>query len=73
MTLASHLQPLLLPPQPPSSHRLQIRIAAIFTELSGIETTPSRVRSHQFLELGFDSLFLTQATQSLQQAPSPSS
>ena len=39
-------------------------IAAELTAMSGIETTPADFDA-QFLELGFDSLFLTQATQSL--------
>jgi amino acid adenylation domain-containing protein len=43
---------------------LRIEIARLLTELSGIETTPAEAEV-QFLELGFDSLFLTQATQSL--------
>ena len=47
------------------SMRLRTEIAGVFAELSGIETTPDEAE-HQFLELGFDSLFLTQATQSLQ-------
>jgi amino acid adenylation domain-containing protein len=50
---------------PARSLRLQTEIARFFTELSGIETTAAEAE-HQFLELGFDSLFLTQATQSLQ-------
>ena len=52
-------------PSAPRSSRLRVEIARVFTELSGIETTPGEAE-HQFLELGFDSLFLTQATQSLQ-------
>jgi amino acid adenylation domain-containing protein len=51
----------------PRRERLQSKIAEIFTELSGIETTPAEY-DHEFLELGFDSLFLTQATQSLNRA-----
>jgi len=47
------------------STRLREKIALVLTELSGIETTIAEAE-HQFLELGFDSLFLTQATQSLQ-------
>ena len=50
---------------PARNLRLRLEIARVFTELSGIETTPAEAE-YQFLELGFDSLFLTQATQSLQ-------
>ena len=49
----------------PRSARLRVEIARVFAELSGIEITPDEAE-HQFLELGFDSLFLTQATQLLQ-------
>ncbi|SNS48059.1 amino acid adenylation domain-containing protein [Granulicella rosea] len=45
--------------------RLQTIVAGVFEELSGIHTTAAEA-DHMFLELGFDSLFLTQATQSLQ-------
>lgn len=45
--------------------RLQKMIAGVFAEMSGIETSAEEM-DHPFLELGFDSLFLTQATQSLQ-------
>ncbi|XWK66651.1 aminotransferase class III-fold pyridoxal phosphate-dependent enzyme [Tunturiibacter gelidiferens] len=45
--------------------RLQPIVAEVFTQLSGIEVTPDQV-DHQFLELGLDSLFLTQATQGIQ-------
>jgi amino acid adenylation domain-containing protein len=45
--------------------RLQPIVAEVFTQLSGIDITPDQV-DHQFLELGLDSLFLTQATQGLQ-------
>ena len=44
--------------------RLRLEIAQVFAELSGIETTPEEAE-YQFLELGFDSLFLTQATAAL--------
>ncbi|WP_260739996.1 non-ribosomal peptide synthetase/type I polyketide synthase [Tunturiibacter lichenicola] len=44
--------------------RLQPIVAEVFTQLSGIDITPDQV-DHQFLELGLDSLFLTQATQGL--------
>ena len=58
-------------PQPaaaaPRLERLQNAIAEILTELSGMQTTPAEYE-HPFLELGFDSLFLTQATQSLNKA-----
>ncbi len=58
-------EPEILEVGAPRSSRLRIEIARVFAELSGIETTPDEAE-HQFLELGFDSLFLTQATQSLQ-------
>ncbi len=45
--------------------RLQPIVAEVFTQLSGIDVTPDQV-DHQFLELGLDSLFLTQATQGIQ-------
>jgi amino acid adenylation domain-containing protein len=45
--------------------RLQPIVAEVFTQLSGIDITPDQM-DHQFLELGLDSLFLTQATQGLQ-------
>jgi amino acid adenylation domain-containing protein len=45
--------------------RLQPIVSEVFTQLSGIEITPDQV-DHQFLELGLDSLFLTQATQGIQ-------
>jgi amino acid adenylation domain-containing protein len=45
--------------------RLQPIVAGLFEELSGITTGPEAV-DIPFLELGFDSLFLTQATQSVQ-------
>ena len=44
--------------------RLRAQIAETLTDLSGIETTPAEAE-YLFLELGFDSLFLTQATQAL--------
>ena len=48
------------------TRNLQLRdaIAQVLTDLSGIATTPGEA-DYQFLELGFDSLFLTQATQVL--------
>jgi amino acid adenylation domain-containing protein len=45
--------------------RLQPIVANLFEELSGIATGPETFDT-SFLELGFDSLFLTQVTQSLQ-------
>lgn len=45
--------------------RLQPIVANLFEELSGIATGPETFET-SFLELGFDSLFLTQVTQSLQ-------
>jgi amino acid adenylation domain-containing protein len=45
--------------------RLRPIVSEVFTQLSGIEITPDQV-DHQFLELGLDSLFLTQATQGIQ-------
>lgn len=45
--------------------RLRAEVARVLADLSGIETTPEEAE-YQFLELGFDSLFLTQATQALQ-------
>jgi amino acid adenylation domain-containing protein len=45
--------------------RLQPVVASLFEELSGIATGPESFDT-SFLELGFDSLFLTQATQAVQ-------
>ncbi|MGA3070174.1 MAG: amino acid adenylation domain-containing protein [Terracidiphilus sp.] len=45
--------------------RLQPIVASLFEELSGVATGPESVDT-SFLELGFDSLFLTQATQAVQ-------
>jgi amino acid adenylation domain-containing protein len=45
--------------------RLQPMVASLFENLSGIATGPESVDT-SFLELGFDSLFLTQATQAVQ-------
>ena len=45
--------------------RLQPMVASLFEELSGIATGPEAIDT-SFLELGFDSLFLTQATQAVQ-------
>ncbi len=44
--------------------RLREVIADVLSDLSGIATTPDEAE-HEFLELGFDSLFMTQATQAL--------
>jgi amino acid adenylation domain-containing protein len=46
-------------------HRLQPVVASLFEELSGIATGPENFDT-SFMELGFDSLFLTQATQAVQ-------
>jgi amino acid adenylation domain-containing protein len=46
-------------------HRLQLVVASLFEELSGIVTGPENFDT-SFMELGFDSLFLTQATQAVQ-------
>ena len=51
-------------PAPSRTERLRTEVAAVLIDLSGIAITPNE-HEHQFLELGFDSLFLTQATQSL--------
>jgi amino acid adenylation domain-containing protein len=45
--------------------RLQPVVASLFEELSGIATGPESYET-SFMELGFDSLFLTQATQAVQ-------
>jgi amino acid adenylation domain-containing protein len=45
--------------------RLQPLVASLFEELSGVATGPESADT-SFLELGFDSLFLTQATQAVQ-------
>ncbi|MFC5861901.1 non-ribosomal peptide synthetase/type I polyketide synthase [Acidicapsa dinghuensis] len=45
--------------------RLQPIVAGLFEELSGVATGPESYDA-SFLELGFDSLFLTQVTQALQ-------
>jgi amino acid adenylation domain-containing protein len=59
------IEPLREAQMPERKMRLQPIIAEVFTQLSGIDITPDQV-DHQFLELGLDSLFLTQATQGLQ-------
>jgi amino acid adenylation domain-containing protein len=59
------IEPLRETKMPERKLRLQPIVAEVFTELSGIEITPDQM-DHQFLELGLDSLFLTQATQGLQ-------
>lgn len=53
------------PAVPERKVRLQGAIATLFEELSGIATGPEAVDA-PFVELGFDSLFLTQATQAIQ-------
>jgi amino acid adenylation domain-containing protein len=58
-------EPLKEIPMPERKLRLQPIIAEVFTLLSGIDITSDQM-DHQFLELGLDSLFLTQATQGLQ-------
>jgi amino acid adenylation domain-containing protein len=58
-------EPLREAQMPERKLRLQPIVAEVFTQLSGIVITPDQV-DHQFLELGLDSLFLTQATQGLQ-------
>ncbi len=45
--------------------RLCLEIAQVFEQLSGIAATPEEYTS-SFLELGFDSLFLTQATRAIE-------
>jgi amino acid adenylation domain-containing protein len=59
------IEPLKETQMPERRLRLQPIVAEVFTELSGIDITPDQM-DHQFLELGLDSLFLTQATQGLQ-------
>ncbi|NYF90024.1 non-ribosomal peptide synthetase [Tunturiibacter empetritectus] len=58
-------EPLKEAPMQERKLRLQPIVSEVFTQLSGIEVTPDQV-DHQFLELGLDSLFLTQATQGIQ-------
>jgi amino acid adenylation domain-containing protein len=50
---------------PERRFRLQPIVASLFEELSGIATGPESFDA-SFLELGFDSLFLTQVTQAVQ-------
>jgi amino acid adenylation domain-containing protein len=59
------IEPLREAQMPERKLRLQPIVAEVFTQLSGIDITLDQV-DHQFLELGLDSLFLTQATQGLQ-------
>ncbi|MBB5315458.1 hybrid non-ribosomal peptide synthetase/type I polyketide synthase [Tunturibacter empetritectus] len=59
------MEPLKEAPMQERKLRLQPIVSEVFTQLSGIEVTPDQV-DHQFLELGLDSLFLTQATQGIQ-------
>ncbi len=60
-------QPLLK--EEPSStsrpERLCVEIAQVFEQMTGIAATPEEYTS-SFLELGFDSLFLTQATRAIE-------
>ena len=50
--------------QPPRRERLRQQLAALFSEMSGQDIRPVDPTT-SFLELGFDSLFLTQASQAL--------
>lgn len=50
--------------QPPRRERLQQQLATMFSEMSGQDLRPVDPTT-SFLELGFDSLFLTQASQAL--------
>ena len=59
------IEPLKEAPMQERKLRLQPIVAEVFTQLSGIDISPDQM-DHQFLELGLDSLFLTQATQGLQ-------
>ncbi len=59
------IEPLKEEPMQERKLRLQPIVSEVFTQLSGIEVTPDQLE-HQFLELGLDSLFLTQATQGIQ-------
>jgi amino acid adenylation domain-containing protein len=59
------IEPLKETPMQERKLRLQPIVAEVFTQLSGIDITSDQM-DHQFLELGLDSLFLTQATQGLQ-------
>ncbi len=45
--------------------RLCVKVAQVFAELSGVTVTPEEYTC-SFVELGFDSLFLTQATRSVE-------
>ena len=49
----------------PVEYRIRAALTEIFQELSGLSLAESDP-SATFLEMGFDSLFLTQVTQSLQ-------
>src|SRR5271168_33754 len=59
------IEPLEEAEMPERKLRLQPIIAEVFRALSGIEIAADQM-DHQFLELGLDSLFLTQATKGLQ-------
>ncbi len=52
-------------PAPNGAARIEQGIAALLENLSGLELTPDQY-DLSFLELGFDSLFLTQAAQKIQ-------
>ncbi len=54
-------------PEQTRQARIALRIAEVLRDLSGIAVSAAEFE-HSFLELGFDSLFLTQATQSLSKA-----
>ena len=53
------------PPSTARAERLCVKIAHVFADLSGIAATPEEY-TLSFLELGFDSLFLTQATRAIE-------
>jgi len=64
--LNAHTQPSSPEVNPPNrAARIRATLAEIFEELSGVDVSASD-GSTSFLEMGFDSLFLTQVTQSLQ-------
>jgi amino acid adenylation domain-containing protein len=53
-----------VPPAEPRRNRIAVQLREIVKELSGVDVTND---SASFMELGFDSLFLTQASQAFQQ------
>jgi amino acid adenylation domain-containing protein len=59
------IEPLKEAPMQERKLRLQPIVAEVFTQLSGIDIAADQM-DYQFLELGLDSLFLTQATQGVQ-------